>query len=50
MICRDGLVGVAGQIASTNGLEPPLQMIFVVVHGRIQDRAPSQPRPLAAGR
>ena len=31
MICRDGLVGTAGQTAPTNGLEPPLQMIFVVV-------------------
>ena len=32
MICRYGLVGAAGQTASTNGLEPPLQIISVVVH------------------
>ena len=31
MIYRDGLVGAASQTAPTNGLEPPLQMISVVV-------------------
>ena len=33
MICKDVLVGAAGQTAPTNGLEPPLQIISVVVVG-----------------
>ena len=31
MIYRDGLIGAADQTASTNGLEPPLQNVYVVV-------------------
>ena len=31
MIYKDGLVGATGQTAPTNGLEPPLQMISIVV-------------------
>ena len=28
MICRDGLVGAAGQIVPTKGYEPPLKIVF----------------------
>ena len=31
MICRDPCVGAAGQTAPTNGLQPPLEMLFDVV-------------------
>ena len=31
LICRDGVVGAAGQTASTKGYEPPLKIDFVVV-------------------
>ena len=31
MVCRDGMVGAAGQAASTNHRQPPLQMFIVVV-------------------
>ena len=39
MICRDGLVGVAGQTAPTNGLEPPLQTLYVVVNSCYEKKA-----------
>ena len=32
MIYRDSLVGAAGQAAPTNGLQPPLQNVYVVVN------------------
>ena len=32
MICRDGSVGAAGQTAPTKGYQPPLKMLFVVMH------------------
>ena len=32
MICRDPCVGAAGQTAPTNGLQPPLEMLFDVVN------------------
>jgi len=31
MICRDGMVGVAGRAASTKAHQPPLQNVSVVV-------------------
>ena len=31
MICRDGLVGAAGQTAPTKGYEPPIKNVSVVV-------------------
>jgi len=39
MICRDPCVGAAGQTAPTNGLQPPLEMLFDVVSAAV-------PRPL----
>ena len=31
MICKDGLVGAAGQTAPTKGYEPPLKIVCAVV-------------------